>query len=250
MRSRSHPAGMKLVIGFIYVLGGFLVLLGLLSGGEGPSVVIPVLAFGIAFLALARGLHTWNRWAWYVAVILYGLSAVGALAVLTEGDPTGYGGVIPLAIVWYLWKHRAEFSIRAETAAAGRPAAEAAPRPRGTAPVDGAPYQPPPEDRPASSPTPQDTAYLVFNTHIDQNLQRLIGKYGIPLDDVRASPGQPETTGQKSRSAKSHESAGQTATVTCASCGQWLRVPSNRGRLVVTCPGCGNRFAYVPQEQA
>lgn len=53
-RAPTTPAGIKLLIGLIYVLGGFLALM---SGGEGASVVVPFPLFGIGFFALARGLR-------------------------------------------------------------------------------------------------------------------------------------------------------------------------------------------------
>lgn len=78
------------------------------------------------------------------------------------------------------------------------------------------------------------------------NLQRLSDKYGIHLNEAPPSSQSAPAAQKLTQSSQGPGSASQAAIVTCTSCRRRLRVPSDRGPLVVSCPGCGNRFDHAP----
>lgn len=73
-------------------------------GAVGAGAGVLVILYGIFDLAVAYGLFTRRRWAWYAAIVIVILQALQALGSLVAGDFVSaiVGFAIVGLVVWYL----------------------------------------------------------------------------------------------------------------------------------------------------
>ncbi|MCK4265740.1 MAG: hypothetical protein KAX31_00550 [Thermoplasmata archaeon] len=111
MGTRNRPIGVS-ILSFLMVLSGmFYVLIGLLSFGI-------VLLLGIIITLTAIGLFEMKPWAWYAALVVYGISAlINSFGAIDGNIMDIIGLIITIVIIMYLFGISGQFFESSQTPA-------------------------------------------------------------------------------------------------------------------------------------
>lgn len=88
---------------------------------------------------------------------------------------------------------------------------------------------------------PADMDFIAeHQRELNGELQRLSVKYGVRLGEKEPA------AAREAEISEAAPKSGANAVISCESCGQRMRVPTDKGRLRVRCSACGHHTAFSP----